>query len=153
IRARSLNRSPGVAMSTPPDCPEVHDWQALLEAGLPPERRVGIERHLESCPTRQGRLDPAAGLGEALRGVAREIGGPTLAAADPTLSACVERLAESRPGDRSAPPELIDLYFLGATDRADLLGLLGAYEVQEVIGQGGMGVVLRAFDQALQRLV
>src|SRR5262249_31836428 len=32
-------------------------------------------------------------------------------------------------------------------------GRLGDYEVQEVIGQGGMGVVLKAFEPALQRLV
>src|SRR5439155_17565200 len=34
-----------------------------------------------------------------------------------------------------------------------LLGTLGDYEVQEVIGEGGMGVVLKAFEPALHRLV
>jgi hypothetical protein len=46
-----------------------------------------------------------------------------------------------------------DLYFLRPTDRPDLLGTLGDYEVQEVIGQGGMGVVLKAYEPALHRLV
>src|SRR5262249_56985412 len=33
------------------------------------------------------------------------------------------------------------------------LGLLGDYEVREGIGQGGMGVVLKAYEPALHRLV
>ena len=37
-------------------------------------------------------------------------------------------------------------------DRPRVLGTLGEYEVQEVIGQGGIGVVLRANDPALHRL-
>ena len=55
--------------------------------------------------------------------------------------------------DRPAPLEPADLYFLHPADRPDLLGTLGEYEVQEVIGQGGMGVVLKAFEPALHRLV
>src|SRR5262249_16353019 len=46
-----------------------------------------------------------------------------------------------------------ELYFLRPGDRPELLGTLGGYEVQEVIGQGGMGVVLKAFDPVLNRVV
>ena len=37
--------------------------------------------------------------------------------------------------------------------RVGSLGRLGAYQVQGVVGRGGMGVVLRAFDETLQRVV
>ncbi len=46
-----------------------------------------------------------------------------------------------------------DLSFLQPADDPNLLGLLGSYQVREVIGRGGMGVVLQAFDPELHRLV
>ena len=37
--------------------------------------------------------------------------------------------------------------------RPDSLGRLGHYEVLQVLGQGGFGIVFRAFDEVLQRVV
>jgi WD40 repeat protein len=54
------------------------------------------------------------------------------------------------PGDSLAAE---DLGFLAPSDRPGVLGRLGHYEVHEVIGRGGMGVVLRAFDETLRRVV
>ena len=47
----------------------------------------------------------------------------------------------------------IPLDFLDPPRRPDSLGRLGHYEVLKVIGQGGMGVVLRALDEKLDRVV
>jgi hypothetical protein len=43
--------------------------------------------------------------------------------------------------------------FLEPPSRGGSLGRLGHYEVLEVLGQGGFGIVFRAFDQTLQRVV
>src|SRR5262245_28108414 len=79
-----------------------------------------------------------------------------------------ERLAQERPAQ-----ELVDsanlgetqadvstdgqegeaLGFLTPAERPGVLGRLGHYEVLDVIGRGGMGIVLRAFDERLHRVV
>ncbi len=49
--------------------------------------------------------------------------------------------------------EEVELSFLQPSERPDMLGRLAHYEVIEVLGQGGFGVVLRAFDETLRRVV
>ncbi len=140
-------------MPAPPDCPSLDSWQSLLDVNLPPEQRQHFESHLETCPICQQRLDQAVECGEGFRGQGRRVGDPTLAAADPTLLQVIDRLRQEKPQTRTTSDEPIELYFLTPSPRPDLLGLLGDYEVQEVIGQGGMGVVLKASEPALHRLV
>ncbi|MBC8356619.1 MAG: protein kinase [Planctomycetes bacterium] len=56
-------------------------------------------------------------------------------------------------GAEFAASDEISLNFLEPTEKAGCLGILGQYEVVEVIGRGGMGVVLRAYDTKLNRVV
>lgn len=50
-------------------------------------------------------------------------------------------------------PQQMPLDFLMPSDNPDLLGTLGEYDILEVIGQGGMGIVFRASDAKLNRVV
>jgi hypothetical protein len=54
----------------------------------------------------------------------------------------------SGPGDDAG-----DLDFLQPSPRPDSLGWLGHYEALEVLGRGAFGIVFRAFDERLQRVV
>lgn len=94
---------------------------------------------------------------------------------DPELRAGVERLLKAhndagsflnKPPDGLAPTfttgenDTVDesdaefsLDFLTPTDKPNCLGTLGQYEAIEVVGRGGMGLVLRGYDTRLNRVV
>jgi hypothetical protein len=68
----------------------------------------------------------------------------------PDTSGC-GAAADSRTLPRPEGPA--PLTFLTPSQRPGSLGRLGHYEVLEVVGAGGMGIVLRAFDDKLHRVV
>jgi hypothetical protein len=70
----------------------------------------------------------------------------------PTIAAPREIPAQPDNGpkkDKGKPA----LEFLQPSTKPGSLGKLGHYEVLEVLGQGGFGIVVRAFDDKLQRVV
>jgi WD40 repeat protein/tRNA A-37 threonylcarbamoyl transferase component Bud32 len=89
-------------------------------------------------------------------------------AADTNLRRCVEKLvaahfqagkfleAPCRDLPTSAEPGAADsshFAVLGSSTQPGYLGRLGHYEVSALIGQGGMGMVFKAFDTVLHRVV
>jgi hypothetical protein len=140
-------------------CPDTEALAALLQAESD-EAVAEYSDHLEHCARCQqtvARLaDDGTGWQEIDGLLPRAV--EASSAPEPALSRVMARLkSESAlvPGSAIVGGEWPDLplSLLAPTDRPGLLGTVGGYEVQEVIGRGGMGVVFRAFDAALHRSV
>lgn len=116
---------------------------ALLESALggdlPADDETWLHRHLESCETCSAALERMAGGSAWCQEAAALLNGDELDVAAPT-------------GEEWSAVDFT-VEHLEPTNEPDVLGRLGGYDVLEIIGHGGMGVVLKAFDRELQRCV
>ena len=113
-------------------------------------------------PARAAYLDRAcggdAGLRDRVESLLRShdpansfLGSPAVKLPGLDTGATQEVGSAATPGDAHKADD--DLAFLSPSTRPDSLGRLGHYEVLQVLGRGGFGIVFRAFDDILQRVV
>ncbi len=126
--------------------------------GADPALRFKVERLLESHPQAMDFLaEPAVDRGQF---------DSDAATADMTSLAPASGQEERGPRDRGARTELNEmlgqergddvesaLSFLQPSEKPGSLGWLAHYEVLEVLGNGGFGTVVKAFDEKLHRFV
>src|SRR3954464_2993950 len=72
---------------------------------------------------------------------------------DPSSTPNDVTVTRAGPDQPAADDAEVPLGFLAPATRPDSLGRIGHYEVLQVLGQGGFGIVFRAFDDVLQRVV
>src|ERR1700704_3923942 len=135
-------------------CPSKERWQEHLNGSLPADQDDVLTEHLDSCANCRRTLETLAGGGDSLLAVARQAGDATDASSPALKDVVAQFQAPSEQTQAEAPNARDDsLTFLTPSEKPDCLGRLGHYEVQEVIGQGGFGIVLKAFDEKLHRVV
>ncbi|MEL6108130.1 MAG: serine/threonine-protein kinase [Planctomycetota bacterium] len=112
------------------------------------------KRELETQPEYGPLLEEAALGGAQWWGEARETlrerGVPAPTGDQPTTVSALAGDEETK-GDEE--PDGDGLAFLDPPSHPELLGRFGRYEIEQLLGRGGMGVVLRAFDPELHRVV
>jgi WD40 repeat protein len=122
-------------------CAEPHQLRALLSDGLTAEEQAALTGHVERCDRCRGALEAMAaesGWWNDARGLGAE---------DPPAGA---PSTETRgPLESSGPP----FSFLEPPGAPGYLGRFGPYDVIEFLGQGGSGLVFKALDPTLHRLV
>jgi tetratricopeptide (TPR) repeat protein len=138
-------------------CPSAESLEQFLAGSLPGAANDALAEHVRACAACQARLDSLSDNTElrqwAVRACLVNPEGPS-PARPPHVS---EDLRPTRVAGQGADTA-VDLpsrwagLFEAASHPGDL-GRLGPYRVQAELGRGGMGVVFRAYDEALQRPV
>lgn len=114
-----------------------------------------VANHVEVCAHCQQRLVELSGDNDLLCEV-RE----TLLALGETEpyhasvgSSVVISIESNQAEEIGAECEPVSLDFLAPPSHPEMLGRIGRYEVERMIGSGGMGIVLKGFDTELHRVV
>jgi len=129
---------------------EQHHLKQALAGTLPDPQAARLSQHLQSCAHCRSELEALAGSDEWWKDAKQYL---SSSENTPGLSGVVTAsITHASDSDLDEALEL-PIDFLGPSDDPTSMGKLGEYEVESIIGRGGMGIVLKARDAALNRHV
>jgi serine/threonine protein kinase len=138
-------------------CASPESLSLHLIGSLTEVEEASLVGHLDTCHECQSTLEGLATKGMTLLSTAREVGREAHEP-DATLSRVLAALDHQTPEPTSpiAPIDLVDdvgLLELLEPGGHGYLGKIGHYAVTEIVARGGMGIVLKALDERLDRVV
>lgn len=142
-------------MSVATKCPETNELEKLLDGTLSGERVQECMGHMDSCECCQAKLEAIATGGTNLSQICEQINQSEPVATSAYWSAVKELnvdLGETFVPRRTRSQE-VSLSFLQTASDPTYIGRLAHFDIMRMIGRGGMGIVLEAFDSRLQRQV
>jgi eukaryotic-like serine/threonine-protein kinase len=147
-------------------CPDPARLQGVLDSSLTDAEYAELVAHLDSCPSCQIALERIAASGSSIleiaRGANQNVRPEETSAFWPALHR-VEREIESpaaamtvtraEPVSESTTARDRLFEFFDPPDDPTHLGQINRFQIVELVGRGGMGMVFRAFDACLQRTI
>lgn len=145
-------------MNSTTACPSTEVLRELLGATLSGQQQALCVQHLDQCACCQAKLEELATGGSNLSQVVQGLheSDPVAASAYwPAIRSVHQGTHLAETIGVESPPRLRDssTSFLLPPSDAAYLGRLAHFDVMRVLGRGGMGIVLEAFDSRLQRNV
>jgi serine/threonine-protein kinase len=124
-----------------------------LDQELPAADELEVEKHVEDCESCRHRLHRAAASQSAWSDASRllkadEFDGKASILCDPWLT---HQIKAERSASALALRET--KRWLDSSDDPRMLGRFGGYEILGIVGEGGMGIVLKGFETSLNRYV
>jgi WD40 repeat protein len=138
-------------MSLSSPCPPGERLRALLTDDLP--AADDLAAHLAECAGCRQHLEHLAGADESVLSATGSLR-TSWGDAEPRLRRVLDDIKTVPSSAPHGPPQADWLRSLmQPAESPGAMGRLGGYDVTEVIGQGGMGVVLKAYDAGVKRSV
>ena len=132
--------------------PDQAKLRALLDGTLSEVEQAEVLALVEANPSWQQALDSLAAGAQTWHAAAEHLQQPPLRT-DAALRSAIAAAQMPTAASDQVPVAEAKLDFLSPVDDPNYLGRFGEYLVERVIGRGGFGIVLRAFDPPLRRIV